>query len=127
MSKQKQIIYDLVCSTMTHPTADWIYQQARRKMAHISLGTVYRNLKALTNEGRLQEITTTKGPSRYDANVTRHSHLRCVECDRLEDLPEKDIRVEPKSQRIQQYKIIEHRIELMGLCPECQTKNQNAL
>src|SRR5262245_32168081 len=117
MSKQKDVIYSIVASTMTHPTADWIYQEARHKMPHISLGTVYRNLKSLTQESRLLEITTTKGPSRYDANVSQHSHLRCIECDRLEDLPEKEFQVVSRSSKIKKYKILETRVELIGLCP----------
>jgi len=123
MSKQKDVIYGIVASTMTHPTADWIYQEARRKMPHISLGTVYRNLKFLTQESRLLEITTTKGPSRYDANISQHSHLRCIECDRLEDLPEKEFQVVSRSSKVKKYKILETRVELVGLCPECK-RNQ---
>lgn len=119
MSLQKDLIYSIVASVMTHPTADWIYQEARRKMPHISMGTVYRNLKNLTEDGRLLEITTTKGPSRYDANTSQHSHLRCLQCDRLEDLPEKEFRLVSQSKKIKKYKILETRVELIGLCPEC--------
>ncbi|MGN0709492.1 MAG: transcriptional repressor, partial [Anaerovoracaceae bacterium] len=43
-SKQKQLIYDIVKSTDTHPTADWIYNKAREKMPNIGVATVYRNL-----------------------------------------------------------------------------------
>jgi Fur family transcriptional regulator, peroxide stress response regulator len=118
MSKQKKLIYDIVASTLTHPTADWVYEKARRKMPRISLGTVYRNLKLLTAEGTLLEITTTRGAARYDANVSRHSHLRCVECDRLEDVPESEMAFQPKS-RLRHYKILEYRVELIGICPAC--------
>jgi len=93
MSRQKEVIYGIVASTMSHPTADWIHQQARQKLPHISLGTVYRNLKTLSDEGRILEITTTKGPSRYDTNTSKHSHLRCVGCGRLEDIPEKELKL----------------------------------
>jgi Fur family transcriptional regulator, peroxide stress response regulator len=125
MSKQKDIIYSIVASTMTHPTADWIYQGARRKMPRISLGTVYRNLKILTEEGRLLEITTRKGPSRYDANTTHHSHLRCLNCDRLEDLPEREFQVVSHSRKIRKFMILETRVELIGLCPDCKNKSIN--
>jgi Fur family transcriptional regulator, peroxide stress response regulator len=119
MSKQKDAIYSIAASTMTHPTTDWIYQNARHKMPNISLGSVYRNLKSLTEESPLLEIRTTKGPSRYDANVSQHSHLRCVECDRLEDLPQKEFQVVSRSGKVKKYKILETRVELIGLCPEC--------
>jgi len=123
MSKQKEVIYEIVASTMTHPTADWIYQRARRRMSRMSLGTVYRNLKVLCDEGRLLEICTAKGPSRYDANTSRHSHLRCLQCERLEDLPEKDFQVVAQSKKIQSFKVFEYRVELIGLCPDCQPRN----
>lgn len=125
MSKQKQLIFDIVMSTMAHPTADWVYHQARRKMPRISLGTVYRNLKALTDEGRILEIAAAKGPSRYDANVERHSHLRCTDCDRLEDLPERDVQVTPRSRNLKHFKIMDYRVELLGLCPECQKQHSS--
>lgn len=86
MSRQKTLIFEIVASTMSHPTADWVYEQARRGMPRISLGTVYRNLKQLTAEGLLVEINTTRGASRYDANLSKHSHLRCAKCNRLEDV-----------------------------------------
>jgi Fur family ferric uptake transcriptional regulator len=125
MSKQKKLIYDIVLETMSHPTADRVYEKARRRMPRISLGTVYRNLKALTAEGLLLEITTSRGPARYDANISRHSHLRCVECDRLEDVPESEMVIEPKS-RLRRYKILEYRVELIGICPTCRDDQSNS-
>ena len=92
-------------------------------MPHISMGTVYRNLHALTDEGRILEITTTKGPARYDANVSRHSHLRCVDCDLLTDVPESDIRFVPRSRQTREFKVLEYRVEFLGLCPDCQDKS----
>jgi Fe2+ or Zn2+ uptake regulation protein len=119
MSKQKTLIYEIVASTMSHPSADWVYEQARRKMPRISLGTVYRNLKQLTAAGLLLEINTTHGgASRYDANMSKHSHLRCTMCNRLEDIPHKEIEFVPKS-RIRQYRVLEFQIEFLGICPAC--------
>ena len=125
MSKQKKLIYGIVLATMSHPTADWVYEKARQKMPRISLGTVYRNLKLLTAEGLLLEISTARGPVRYDANVSRHSHLRCVQCDRLEDVPESEMVLEPKS-RLRKFKILEYRVELIGICPTCRDYQSNS-
>ena len=126
MSRQKKLVYDIVAATMSHPTADWVYEQARKKLPRISLGTVYRNLKQLTSEGLLLEITTSRGASRYDANLTKHSHLRCARCNRLEDLTQNEIEFIPKS-RLRRYQILEFRIEFLGICPACRsavTSNQ---
>ena len=122
MSRQKELIYDLVTSTMSHPTADWVYENARRKMPHISLGTVYRNLNTLVREGRILAITNSRGPVRYDANTTRHSHLNCIGCGLMLDLPEADIDFVPRSPRIRQFLVLEYRIEFLCLCPDCRNK-----
>lgn len=123
MSRQKELIYDLVTSTMSHPTADWVYQKARRKMPQISLGTVYRNLNTLVREGRILAITNSRGPVRYDANTTRHSHLKCIGCGLMLDVPETDIDFMPRSSKTRQFEVLEYRVEILCLCSDCRNKN----
>jgi Fur family transcriptional regulator, peroxide stress response regulator len=123
MSRQKELIYNLVTSTVSHPTADWVYENARRKMPHISLGTVYRNLNTLVREGRILAITNARGPVRYDANITRHSHLNCIGCGLMLDVPEAEIDFAPRSPKIRQFEVLEYRIEFFCLCPDCRKKN----
>src|SRR5262245_59604306 len=124
MSRQKELIYDLVSSTMSHPTADWVYENARRKMPHISLGTIYRNLNTLVHEGRILAIANSRGPVRYDANTARHSHLKCVGCGLMLDVPETDIDFVPRSPKYRQFEVLEYRVDVLGLCPDC--RNQKA-
>ena len=50
-SIQKETIKKIVLNTHTHPTADWIYNESKKFIPRISLGTVYRNLKHLESEG----------------------------------------------------------------------------
>ena len=46
-SKQREAILRILQNTDIHPTADWIYEQVRKVIPNISLGTVYRNFNAL--------------------------------------------------------------------------------
>ena len=124
MSRQKELIYDLVSSTMSHPTADWVYENARRKMPHISLGTVYRNLNTLVQEGRILAITNARGPVRYDANTSRHSHVKCIGCGLMLDVPETDIDFKPRSPKIRQFEVLEYRVEFLCLCPDCRKQKR---
>jgi hypothetical protein len=39
-TRQREVILEAVRSTMDHPTADWVYRQARRRLPRIGLGTV---------------------------------------------------------------------------------------
>jgi len=49
-SKQREVILRVLKRTSSHPTADWVYEQVRKEIPNISLGTVYRNLKSLKQE-----------------------------------------------------------------------------
>ena len=86
-SKQRDLVLQLLRGTCCHPTADSIFEQARHIMPNISLGTVYRNLKLLTEEGKIQELRIGRGVSRYDGDLRDHYHVRCIECGKVDDVP----------------------------------------
>ncbi|HMF07997.1 MAG TPA: transcriptional repressor, partial [Thermoanaerobaculia bacterium] len=53
-TQQQRLVYETVAGTESHPTAEWVYRQVRRRLPRISLGTVYRNLQRLVGEGKLK-------------------------------------------------------------------------
>jgi Fe2+ or Zn2+ uptake regulation protein len=59
-SRQREHILKIVQNTDSHPTADWVYEQARAVIPNISLGTVYRNLNLLVEEGLIQALARSK-------------------------------------------------------------------
>ena len=48
-SQQRNCIMNIVVSNPVHPTAEQVYDIARRSYPKISLGTVYRNLNQLAD------------------------------------------------------------------------------
>lgn len=50
-SKQREALLTLLRSTRSHPSADWLYENLRKEFPNISLGTVYRNLAQLAENG----------------------------------------------------------------------------
>ena len=60
-SHQREVIKKVVQNTNSHPTADWVFNQTKKIIPNISLGTVYRNLKRLEEEGEMNTI--------YDGNI----------------------------------------------------------
>ena len=52
MTRQQQLIYDIVASGPAHPTAEEVFVRAREALPSLARGTVYRNLGRLTEEGR---------------------------------------------------------------------------
>ena len=69
-TKQKAIVYQIVKSSYDHPTAEKVYERAKREISSISLGTVYRILKELVSEGKIGEIIVN---SSQDSMETPHT------------------------------------------------------
>lgn len=120
-TKQKRVILDILQNTDTHPTADWVYQEARHILPDISLGTVYRNLNLLKNLGKIQELNYGSGQSRYDGNPNNHYHFVCERCKKVVDL-DLPVAANLDEQICRDYglKVFSHRLEFYGLCKTCQ-------
>lgn len=122
ITKQRQIILDELCSVTSHPTADVLYQMVRKRLPKISLGTVYRNLEIMSECGIIQKLDIGGTQKRFDAAPQVHYHVRCSKCGRVDDLDlPPDFNVEKAASRLTSFKILRHRLEFTGICPECQS------
>ncbi len=114
-SQQRELITEIVYSTNSHPTADWVYGEVKKSVPNISLGTVYRNLKQLNDEGMIRIIYD--GPiARYDWNHDPHDHLKCKKCGNLIDvqLPEPDIKKTVKEKY--NFEVDDVEMTIIGTC-----------
>ena len=84
-SKQREAILDVLRCTDTHPTANWIYEQVREIIPNISLGTVYRNLSQLSQDGDILSINVGDGFEHFDYDISPHAHLHCKQCGDIID------------------------------------------
>ena len=120
-SKQKEVILKVLRSTSSHPSADWVYEQVRKEIPNISLGTVYRNLRLLSESGEILELDYSSTPSRFNGNAQNHYHFRCDKCGRIFDLDEPvDKTIEDRVAQKAGFSVSRHRLELYGLCRDCQ-------
>ena len=85
-SRQREEILRVVQTTDTHPTADWVYEQVRKILPHVSLGTVYRNLNLLADEGLIQRVILDDGIVRFDGNTNDHHHFICTKTGKIYDV-----------------------------------------
>ena len=84
-SHQRQAILDNVRARCDHPSADMIYEDVRKEYPNISLGTVYRNLTQLAENGDILRISDCER-DRFDKTLDPHVHFICDECDKVEDV-----------------------------------------
>ncbi len=109
-------------NTTSHPTAEWLYEEVKKEIPNISLGTVYRNLRMMKEQGDILELEQTGTYRRFDGNSANHYHFRCLSCARVFDIDEPvvvgmDKRVEKNTG----FKVLHHRLEFHGLCRDCQS------
>lgn len=86
-TKQREVILRVLGEHVDHPSADTIYEEVRKFIPRISLGTVYRNLDIMSESGTIMKLETGGSIKRFDPFTGPHPHFRCVKCGAIEDLP----------------------------------------
>ncbi|AWR85707.1 MULTISPECIES: manganese-dependent transcriptional regulator PerR [Meiothermus] len=122
LTKQRKAVLEVVRSAKGHhPDAAWVYAEVRKQVPSISLGTVYRTLDALTEEGYLVPLARPGEALRYEANLDGHLHMVCRKCNRFFDIvhPLPDLLSEVKA-KYPAFVIEDVQVEYQGLCPACQ-------
>jgi Fur family transcriptional regulator, peroxide stress response regulator len=125
-TKQRELILLILQGTGSHPTADWIYDEARKKMPQISKSTVYRNLGILLERGEIATLNLSGTITRYEIKQRLHYHFRCEQCGKvcdLEDPVEEDL--DRKVEKKTGFQVNYHQIEFRGLCQECQMNKKD--
>ena len=96
-----------------------ILEHARADVPTISLQTVYRALKSLTDEGLIRVVEIPGQSPRYEmSGLAHHHHFRCDCCGRVFDIPgpcpKEIVQGLPKGFRVR-----EHEVTLFGRCADC--------
>lgn len=115
----RKLIERMIKKSTLHPTADEVFNRARKIEPSISLATVYRNLRALVADGEIRE-RNFEGVSRFDPNRHPHGHLICTTCGTIADFaPDVERLLSPVQDCLQGWSAEEFDLEVRGLCPSC--------
>ena len=121
-SRQRELIYEALMHTDQHPTAEMVYQWLKPTNPNLSLGTVYRNLNLLVDEGAAGRMAFPV--ERYDANVEPHPHFRCEVCGGVFDLDlPYDKGLDEKALLASGHDIRSHELIFYGVCVNCKPKH----
>jgi Fur family peroxide stress response transcriptional regulator len=108
-------------SGRAHPSAETIFARVRDRLPRISLGTVYRNLQRLVDEGAIGMAQLGDRVVRYDPTPSPHDHFVCLDCGHVDDLvagvPEGGIR----AARQAGHAPTSHALVVYGRCRGCQS------
>lgn len=119
----RRLVFESLRAAPYHADANWVYDQVRKRLPNVSLGTIYRTLNVLVEAGLIRVLHCGNGHARYDASLQPHDHVICQECGALADVPlpcQQDL--DQTAAQITGFAILGHHLDFYGLCPACQAK-----
>jgi Fur family ferric uptake transcriptional regulator len=120
LTRQRAIILEELAKLRSHPSADELYALVRQRLPRVSLGTIYRNLMLLAEQGKIRRLDGAGTQRRFDGTVEEHHHVRCVACGRVDDLQGQPTVVTDQAFGQESgYLLLGYRLDFYGRCPEC--------
>jgi len=120
---QRRVVLEELRHMKSHPTAAELYAVVCRRLPRISLGTVYRNLEVLHEDGMIRKMEFAGAESRFDGKLEQHDHVRCTECGHIEDIyPQISGQVLTPPAEMAGFQVEGYRLEYFGSCPSCRMK-----
>lgn len=122
-TRQRSLIIDTFFRMGGHLSVEDVWSRVRAQDSKVSVATVYRTMKLLAESGLAHARNFGDGQTRYEAAAGRHhhDHLICTRCGTIVEF-END-RIEALQDGIARrhgFKVSSHKMELYGLCRNCQ-------
>jgi Fur family transcriptional regulator, peroxide stress response regulator len=122
MTVQKSTILNHLKGTKSHPSAEMVYEDVKKSLPNISLGTVYRNLNQMSEDGLIHRLEVN-GEYRFDADLDYHVHCICKECNKIIDIHDEDITLSALNGfSCPKFKADDVTILYSGICKSCLKK-----
>ena len=86
MTKQRELIINILKQSDRHMTADEIFFLAKLKMPSIAMATIYNNLNAMHEAGMIKRLHIDGVADCFDKIMEPHDHLLCDKCGKITDV-----------------------------------------
>ncbi|MBR5559184.1 MAG: transcriptional repressor [Oscillospiraceae bacterium] len=122
-SRQRELIRQTVQQSEEHLTAEQVYERLKPENTTLSLGTVYRNLNLLAEQGSICRIPVPGGADRFDRNNDGHQHMICRCCGKVLDWRLPDMQeLDRYLHQLTGFEVDRHDFFAWGTCKDCQTE-----
>jgi Fur family transcriptional regulator, ferric uptake regulator len=127
LTPRRKAMVELFEDCQAHLTPEEVWKKLKRSFSRCGLPSVYRNLESLVECGiltRIQQFDRTKHYGLCSAvhGDHHHHHLTCIRCGLVEDI--KDCAVEGLK-KIKGFRIVNHFMQVNGICPGCLKKTSS--
>lgn len=122
-TRQRNLVIDTFFSLDGHLSVEDVWAKVRALDQRVSVATVYRTMKLLSESGLAHARNFGDGQTRYEPAVGRehHDHLICTRCGAIVEFENDQIeRLQDAVARRHGFKVTSHKMELYGLCKTCQ-------
>ena len=121
-TRQKDAIRAAFVETNRPLSPEEVLSYAKRSIHDLSIATVYRNLKTMTEEGWLAPVQLPGEPPRYEiSGKEHHHHFLCSDCRKVYELEGCTPAIKSKLPR--GFRVESHDLLLHGLCSACIPKH----
>jgi Fur family peroxide stress response transcriptional regulator len=124
MTPQRFAIIEYLDGNKSHPSAEDIYMEIKKKYPMISFATVYKTIELLKKRGDILELTIDSARRRYDPDTSNHHHLICISCKKIRDI-HSDFPVDAPDDIEESFDMVGNHIEFYGICPKCKKKGEH--
>ena len=120
LTRQRELIAEVFFRSGGHLSAEDLLEEVRKDDPHVSLATIYRTMKLLTDcnlasAHRFGESHTVYEPQESDDE--HHDHIICQDCDKILEFYDARIeRLQDEIVKSQGFVLADHRMELYVRC-----------
>lgn len=124
VTHQREAVAAVVFASAEHLSVEEIEARLRKAGHRIGKATIYRTLDVLVRSRLVAEHNFGEGFKRYEHRLSReplHEHLICLECGKVIEFHSWEVQeVQARITADHEFKAIRHKLEIYGLCRECQ-------
>jgi len=113
LTPQRTAVVESVLESTTHPSADEVFEMARRKCPTVSRATVYNTLNLLVEKQVVRAQILREGTVVFDTNMKKHHHFIDDETGSIHDIPWESLEVRGE-QRLDGFDVREYQVILRG-------------
>jgi len=110
---QRMAVVDYILKTPSHPSADEVLENVRKRCPTLSRATVYNTLNLLVEKQLIKTQILKEGLVVFDPNIQQHHHFIDEDSGQIYDVPWDTFEV-PKIDSLADYEITEVQVVVRG-------------
>ena len=125
LTEPRRVVANLIADREGHFTAADLVDDARQRRLDVGRATIFRALELFTELNAVERVDLPNGDHAYvECEPVHHHHVICSQCARTTEVEACGMPAVARDVgKATGFKIQSHRLELFGICPDCQVAN----